>query len=686
MEQNYSEMNLRPWEQAIAYFWYNDDEIFHFSQEDFDRRAKDFADRGVTLVETFSFTHFRLGFYPYWDEIRECIRKIVLACHKYGIRVVEHHSSHLTHYLRSMDGWRRFGESMQSYANGAGNYNNWYKTLRFLTADFMIEGKDLRTFLQIDGRTGKPARNQYGAYSMCFNNPDYREVYFNYMKSIIPTGIDGIMNDDVQFFGDRNACTCEHCRKLFLEQTGYTLPDPEHWSEFFDDYDNPAYLAWKRFKFGSTERFYRDLTALYKDIGANLIRPNYSSDILKHCPTCSAFASCTDLWYLLEQENCFSAVMRESYMDFYTEAVHRYAAAKRAGLASMSMFYPDRPDNTYFAWALARSWGQLYSGTCEGFDITDLEKPYRVFEKKYIRYYTEPDKLSDIAFYLSLSTRDYMADAFQRFTSKFMASMQAAYVSGLCVDMVFEKDTLEELQRHRVIVASHVAMISDAELLRFAEYVKSGGTLVILGDFALRDIDGRIRDSFEAESLLGTAMTEDVPVGLGEGRIFRMSYVCEADEFQPTVWVGRKGRKRVPDPAVPSKWELQKNGIGAVLRSVVPEANVTLGSGNNRLVATGYAVENALVIHIVNLDRTISEEHTYVSHEDLIFNFTEDAPKLSEVRVKVKLPLDFLPKNARVCSPERDYVMQVPIISSESYAEISIQEGYFSGYAMLILE
>ena len=71
MEQNYSEMNLRPWEQAIAYFWYNDDEIFHFSQEDFDRRAKDFADRGVTLVETFSFTHFRLGFYPYWDVITQ---------------------------------------------------------------------------------------------------------------------------------------------------------------------------------------------------------------------------------------------------------------------------------------------------------------------------------------------------------------------------------------------------------------------------------------------------------------------------------------------------------------------------------------------------------------------------------------------------------------------------------------
>lgn len=686
MDRVYRQMNLKPWEQAIAYFWYNDDEIFRFTQEDFDNRAKDFADRGVTLVETFSFTHFRLGFYPYWKEINECIRKIVIACHKYGIRVVEHHSSHLTHYLRTMGGWKRFGESMQSYANGSGSYDNWYKTLRFLTADFMIEGKDLRTFLQIDGRTGEPAENVYGAYSMCFNNPDYREVYFNYLKDVVATGIDGIMNDDVQFFGDRNACTCRHCRKLFTEQTGYTLPEPGAWGAFFENYDDPVYVAWKKFKFGSTERFYRDLTRYYAELGVELIRPNYSSDILKHCPTCSAFGSCADLWHILEQENCFSAVIKESYMDFYTESIHRYAAGRRRGVPSVSMFYPDRPDSTYFAWALARSWGQLYSGTSEGFDITELEKPYRDFEQKFIRYYTAPDKMGDLSFYLSLKTRDYMADAFPRYTRKFMAGMQAAYVSGLCVDMVMEKDPLEELLRHKRIVASHVAMASDAELLRFSDYVKAGGTLVILGEFAVRDEDGRDRDASEVERLLGITPEADTPVCLGAGRIYRMSFRNPEDEFQPTVWVGRKGRSGMSDMTVPSKWELQKNGTGEILRRIVGVPNVQLTGNNKRIVAAAYGVENALAVHIVNLDETVSADVGYVSHEDLIPNFTVTAPKLTEITAQIRLPDGVSVKKAVVRTPETENETEVAFGVRNGFAEVVIPGGIFSGYALLTLD
>ena len=33
---------------------------------------------------------------PYWDKINKCLENIVKACHKYGIKVVEHHSCHLT--------------------------------------------------------------------------------------------------------------------------------------------------------------------------------------------------------------------------------------------------------------------------------------------------------------------------------------------------------------------------------------------------------------------------------------------------------------------------------------------------------------------------------------------------------------------------------------------------------------
>jgi len=679
-------MNLNPWEQGITWFWYNDAEIFKFTQEDYDRKAKDLADRGITIVLTFSFTHFRLGFFPYWKEINESIRKIVLACHKYGIRVVEHHSAHLTYYLRTKRGWSRFGESMLSYANGESSYDNWHKTLEFLTADFMIDGKDIRSFVQIDGRTGKPAENTYGAYSMCFNNPDYREVYFNYLKDVVATGIDGIMNDDIQYFGERNACTCKHCRRLFHQLTGYTLPDPEHWDDFFENYDNPAFIAWKKFKFDSTTRMYRDLTALYEQLGVKLLRPNYCSDILKHNPTCYSFDRCTDLWDFIFQENCFSAVMKQSYMDFFTEAVHRYAAGKRHGVPSMSMFYPDRKDSAYFAWALSRSWGQLYTGTCEGFDITAYEKPYRDFEKKYIRYYTAPEKLADLSFYFSRKTRDYMSDAFPQYTRKSMAGMQAAYTSGLCVDMVMEEDSVEELSRHKLIVVSHIPMMSDGELIKLSDYVRQGGKLLILGPFAIRNEDASLRSAQQIEALLGASLHVNKAVELGKGQILRLDYESAEDEYQPTIWVGRKGRTHTPDNAVPSKWELQNHGTGAVLRKIVETPNVQLDGGNSRIVASMYAVQDALVLHLVNLSDTISEQAEPVSHDDLIPNFVEGAAKLPEMKLTVRLPQGTSVSKVRLCTPESSTETELAFRISDGFADIRVPGSHFSGYAMIVLE
>ena len=127
---------IKHWEQVYTYFWYNDREIFEWTQEDFDRKAKELADRGVNLVITFSMTHFRFGYYPYWNEINACIRKIVIACHKFNILVVEHHSAHLTLNLRTELGWTRLREDLHTYGNdgcsGEVCLGGWRRKRRFL--------------------------------------------------------------------------------------------------------------------------------------------------------------------------------------------------------------------------------------------------------------------------------------------------------------------------------------------------------------------------------------------------------------------------------------------------------------------------------------------------------------------------------------------------------------------------
>lgn len=686
MEKIFREMNLNPWEQGFCWFWCHDDEIFFYTEEDFERRAKELADSGITVVMTFSLTHFRMGFYPYWKELNESLAKLVRACHKWGIRVVEHHSASLTSRVLDEGGWEKLDEELVRRSKGVAKYDNWKKIFPFLTYDYKIGDVDIRTFMQIDGRTGEYARNRYGAFSACYNNPDYRKIYFDYMKTVVETGIDGIMNDDVQFFGDEHACTCEHCRKLFKEQTGYELPAPENWSEFAGNYDDPAYIAWKKFKFDSTERLYRDLGKFYQELGVQLMRPNYSSCVLKQNPTCYPFDLCSDLWDFIFQENCNADIMKESYMDFMAEAVHRFAAGRDRGVPTMSMFYPDRPDSVYFSWALARSWGQIYTGTATGVDITPMEIPYRKFEKKYIRFYTAPEKISDLAFYFSRRTRDFTASTFKRFMRHMMGSMQAAYVSGFRLDMVMEEDSLESLLRHKTIVLSYVAMLSESEIEKFTEYVRAGGKLIILGDFALYAADGRKRTEEETMNLFGVSLAVNQKVTLGKGEIFLSDFRPEEVEFQPTI-----GCKRgyvfshLTTFAVPSKWEAQKAGTGKLLRTLLtPKTEII--SENDRLVMTTFDVKDARVMHIVNLADTISAERVQVSHDDLIPNFCAGAKKLGSITVKSKEMPDFDVKNVYLLTPEREEPMALVSYKKDDEFIIEIPQNTFAAYAMIILD
>lgn len=666
--------------------WYNDAEIFDYTQEDFDRKAADLHEKGVTIVITFSVTHFRFTWFPYWTEITEALRKLVAACHKYGIRVVEHHSSHLTFNLRIEDGWKHYNEDISVYPNKDEVYGHWHKIYPFMVCDQEVApGKRICDFSQIDGRTGTEARNGYGAYSLCFNNEDYRAVYFDYLKSVVATGIDGIMNDDVQFFGEGNACTCPTCRKLFKKQYGYDLPDPEHWAEFYDNYDNPAFVAWKKFKFESTSRFYRDLTVFYESLGRNLERPNYASTVLWGNWTCSSFDRCTDLWTMIFQENCFSNIIKQGWMQYYAESVHRYAAAYRKNVPSASMFYPDRPDSVYFGWALARSWGQMYNGTFEGRDITDIEKPYRAFEKEHLRFYTAPDKISDLAFWFSHKTRDFVADS-GRFLHKTNGGIQAAYVSGLGVDMVFETDSLAELCRHETIVVSAAVMLSDASLARLAAYVRRGGRLVILHEFALRKDDGTLRTPEEVEEIFGISFETDRAVKLGTGEVWRMSFALTEGEYQGGIMAERRLEERPRKPSHPFKWYVQKAGTGKVLRSIVTEPKLQIECSNDRVLLTGYGVENGIALHLINLADTLAETPTTVQHDDIIPNFTPDGIKVPEAKLRVKLPAGRAVSKAVLYSPELTGGVGLDMTVESETALITVPGGIFSGYGLIEVE
>jgi hypothetical protein len=136
------------WDTRFGFFWYNDEEIFHFSQEDFNKKAKAFADSGINTVITFSCTHFRWTWRPYWRIINETIEKIVDACHRYGIRVVEHHSSHLTLDPLDSEDWDYIDRILGMKRS---SIDSWKGLREHFGKDYLIDGKPFSSFRQIDG-------------------------------------------------------------------------------------------------------------------------------------------------------------------------------------------------------------------------------------------------------------------------------------------------------------------------------------------------------------------------------------------------------------------------------------------------------------------------------------------------------------------------------------------------------
>jgi len=496
------------WNARFGFFWYNDEEIFKFKEEDFDNKAKRFADAGINIVITFSCTHFRWTMLPYWDKINKCLENIVKACHKYGIKVVEHHSSHLTFDPLDSQDW----DYMERILNKRqSSIDSWEGIRDHLAKDPIINGHSLSSFRQIDGRTGKWARSCYHGYAMCFNNPNYRQAYFSYLESIYKTGVDGIMTDDVQWFGDGNACSCQYCRGLFKQQTGYDLPQPgEAWHKFHGDYDNPVYIAWETFRRNSTANFQYEVNKHFKSLGLNLLRPNYVSHSLLSNPTGYPFDTAASIWDYVFQENYYSSIIRYSWPAFAMEAVHRYALGDRNSVPSMSMFYPDREDSMYFSWALARSWGQMCLVTPEGKDLSHVEKKFIDFERKHSHILDNLKKHAEIGFYFSIKTRDYIKDSAERNMSVLYSWMQSAYLKNYSIDLVFEYDKIEKLMQYPVIVLPNVSMMSEIEMDNLRKYMQNGGKLLIIGIPGLKDENGALREQKQIIDIMG--LREDTSI------------------------------------------------------------------------------------------------------------------------------------------------------------------------------
>lgn len=653
--------------ERYGFIWYSDSEIFDYDDAKLDEIAKKYHDLGYTILITFSGTHFRWSFSPWWDDITDYLRRFAKACHKYGIRLVEHHSCHLNFAANSPE---QLETVLHRIRMRGLRPEKWTSFSDYVCGDPLVDGVPISSMRAINGATGEPFLTQYMAYGMCFNNPDFRRIYFNYLETLYKAGIDGIMTDDVQYAA--STCTCPHCRKLFREKTGYDLPDPTHWEEFDGDYDNPIYIAWRRFRQWSTDEFQFAVNQHFESLGYTMLRPNYICTGLIANPTAYTFDNTRALWTNIFQENFVNAIPQQAWLGFAREAVHRTALAERAGVDAMSLFYPNSSHNMYFSWALSHHWGHMLLTTLLGnADLTELERPYRAFDRAYPHLFDTPIKFEDAAFWFSTSTRDYTADAVNRFMKPLAHLMEAAILSGIHCGMVFEWDTAEELLKHPIIVLPCVGMVSAQAMDNLYIYAKNGGKLIITGDFARYRADGSERSAIEIETFL--AETNAIYLPNYKNNVQQAGAISE--------------RKNTINP-IPAKapacmvFYLRETG-GSLLKSYINPRVVT---SNPDVIPALFATATAYTLHLTNIADTIALEGATISHFDDIKHFMPWAKKLSALTVTVNTAGIGHFTQATLYTPEQKLPIIIPMRKDCNTITLSVPTETFSGYAAIELK
>ena len=615
---------IDPWDTRFGFFWYNDQEIFEYGQDDFNRRAEALAASGINHVITFSCTHFRWSFRRNWDQLTGVLAEIVRACHEHGIAVTEHHSSHLTFNPLDEEG-EKFMDRVLSVRKSS--RDSWPYIREDCEAEPLIGGVPLSSFRQIDGRTGEWARSSYQGWCMCFNNPDYRRAYFRYLETLYDTGIDGIMTDDVQYFGldpETNrwhACACGHCRRIFRERNGYELPPPgKEWNDWHSDYDEPGYLAWLKFRLDSTRDFHRAVKEHYEGLGLRPLRPNYCSSVLNRNPSAYTLETLPDLDWVF-QENCFSSIIRYSWPDWAVEAAHRFAVGRRRNIPAMSMFYPDRPDSMNFSWALAMSWGHLYLATPEGASLNEEEKALRDFEKKHDRLLHRARKTASIAFYDSRANRQLYRHAESRSLRGLRAWMQACFRDNISFDLL-KPEELESATGYDVLVLNETAIMSDKEFETVRSFAENGGKVVWTGKTGILTPEGTKRPADFLHTLWGRRDVI-VPVDgedplkweIGEGVLITVAGDFGLGPLEPVVRADRWQASEVRVPYQPLTGEERENrgAITAFLKGFVTAAGrsdkserswstLKVSEAPDGLVITLFETGDGstLVVHLVN--------------------------------------------------------------------------------------
>lgn len=486
---------MKPESHRIATWWIGWEDLNWPDPDNLDRikaRADGFARANISAAMLFG-THFRWDYLPYFTLLHDYIATVAEHLHANGVKLFDHHSVSLVHRYDTT-------EEMRRVMLDSGPHLPFCPS-REAAKTWQYQGKLLNDWRMLDVKTGQPLYfPQYTAEGFCHRNPEFRVAYQTYVKDLVAhTGIDGLSADDAMYFMHHNACGCDHCRAELQKRAGIDLP-PVSDTDFWGNWDNPAWHHWIDLRFDAAGEFYSSLRRVLPE-----------DFILTGCGANSASAtaamSASDARSFLRGWNYVNMEMSGNTPPYKQDpltinvavptrlvnASHHQAAARETGVRAFCTGFAHSTENANHVWAVSKLLGaDAWIGTLKArlglpkklLDTLPCEQDIVGtafgFEKNHPELFSgEP--VGQMGVYFSYETRNHTlyGSLAKGCAGEYSSALTLLFRQGICPHTVFSFP--ESAQQYPVILLPGVARLVPEELDAMERYLAVGGKVVAIG-------------------------------------------------------------------------------------------------------------------------------------------------------------------------------------------------------------
>lgn len=469
----------------------NSDRYYTATPEYCEVKAAQIAAAGYTAVMLSGY-HFRLNFLDREDDVRAITRTIVEACHRHGLRVIEHVDLTIVYYDAYPLAWQ---------------HPDW----------FQLHAADMMTRHRI----------------FCFNNPEFRRFYIDWATGFQrDTGVDAWQMDEISWMG-RGYCGCRWCRAKWREQKGRPYPVAESPGFFDRALADPEYREWMHWRGDCLSNFRAEVRDALRAVNPDVRMFNYTTaeQSSPYVWTRSGdYASRVQAVDTIGTE--LNAVPFDSYPYVAMLLAQRRALSEVTGTPAWAKFDITRP-SAYFCWAFGRAcghsvWWSLQPDNDDPRPQDLLEWPWQMDD--------ETARLdADIGLLLSGTTRDLRYD-FEYFQEEFDGWLQALLLGNYATRVIIESELTQPgaLSRYRLIVLPNCTAISPEQKAALMAYVRAGGRLLLTAEAGTLDADGNpSADVLQAEADIA-ALDPETPTrrAVGEGEVWYLGAKLGPDAYE----------------------------------------------------------------------------------------------------------------------------------------------------------